>query len=210
MFDFPTDLKLTNPEIIGLNECFSPVTRTYNKGEIITICSPDDDTIGIIKSGIAYLLTTNSNDQRRIIDYYEKNNAFGKHFLPSTDNKLFYVVAKTKCIVDFIKYKKLITCCDKCCAKHITVLNHIIMSTTRKSLIHIDILGQRTLRTKLMSFFEYLSMDSNANSFTLPLPFSDLSDYLAVDRSALMRELKSLNEEKIIFTEKRKVHLLYS
>ena len=208
MFDFPTDLKLTNAEIIGLNECFSPFTRVYNKGEIITICSPDDDTIGIIKSGIAYLLTENSNEQRRIIDYYEKDNAFGKHFLPSTEDKLFYVVAKTKCTVDFIRYQKLITCCDKCCAKHIVVLNHIIMSTAKKSLIHIDILGQRTLRSKLMSFFEYLNTESNENSFSLPLPFSDLSDYLAVDRSALMREVKKLNEENVIATDKRKVYLL--
>ena len=208
MFDFPTDLKLTNAEIIELNECFAPVTREYNKGEIITICSPDDDTIGIIKSGIAYLLTENSNEQRRIIDYYEKDNAFGKHFLPSTEDKLFYVVAKTKCTVDFIRYQKLITCCDNCCAKHIVVLNHIIMSTAKKSLIHIDILGQRTLRSKLMSFFEYLNTESNENSFSLPLPFSDLSDYLAVDRSALMREVKKLNEENVIATNKRKVSLL--
>ena len=82
------------------------------------------------------------------------------------------------------------------------------MSTAKKSLIHIDILGQRTLRSKLMSFFEYLNTESNENSFSLPLPFSDLSDYLAVDRSALMREVKKLNEENVIATDKRKVSLL--
>lgn len=208
MFDFPTDLRLTNAEIIELNECFAPVTREYRKGEIITICSPDDDTIGIIKSGIAYLLTTNSNEQRRIIDYYEKDNAFGKHFLPNTEEKLFYVIAKTKCTVDFIRYEKLITRCEKNCAKHIIVLNHIIMSTAKKSLIHIDILGQRTLKSKLMSFFEYLKAENMSNTFTLPLPFSDLADYLGVDRSALMREIKKLNDGKIVLTERKSITLM--
>ena len=108
MNDFSIDSRLTNAEIIGLKECFTPVERVYERGEIITICSPDNDTIGIIKSGIAYLSTINSEEQRRIIDYYMRGNAFGKHFLPDTEEKLFDVYAKTKCTVDFVKYKKLI------------------------------------------------------------------------------------------------------
>lgn len=207
MFDFSLDLRLTNAEIIGLNECFAPVTREYKKGEIITICSPDDDTIGIIRSGTAYLSTINSEEQRRIIDYYQQGNIFGKHFLPETDEKLFYVLAKTKCTVDFIKYKKLITCCEKNCSKHVALIDSVIMMTAKKAMIHIDVLGQRTLRTKLLSFFEYMKIEEKSNTFVLPLPFSDLADYLAVDRSALMRELKKLNKEKVIVSDKRKITL---
>ena len=51
-------------------------------------------------------------------------------------------------------------------------------------------------------------MQNNSNAFTLPMPFSDLADYLAVDRSAMMRELKKLNDEKIIKTTIRKITLL--
>ncbi len=208
MNDISIDSRLTNAELIGLKECFAPVERVYDRGEIITICSPENDIIGIIKSGIAYLSTINSEEQRRIIDYYMRGNAFGKHFLPDTEEKLFYVYAKTKCTVDFIKYKKLITCCEKNCSKHVMLINHIMMTTARKSLAHVDILCQRTLRSKLMSFFEYLESEEKSRSFTLPLPFSDLADYLGVDRSAMMREIKKLNEEKIISTDKRRITLL--
>lgn len=208
MNDMSIDSRLTNVELIGLNECFSPVERVYERGEIITICSPENDIIGIIKSGIAYLSTINSEEQRRIIDYYMRGNAFGKHFLPDTEEKLFYVYAKTKCTLDFIKYKKLITCCEKNCSKHVMLINQIMMTTARKSLAHVDILCQRTLRSKLMSFFEYLESEEKSRSFTLPLPFSDLADYLGVDRSAMMREIKKLNEEKIISTDKRRITLL--
>lgn len=208
MNDMSIDSRLTNVELIGLNECFAPVERVYDRGEIITICSPENDIIGIIKSGIAYLSTINSEEQRRIIDYYMRGNAFGKHFLPDTEEKLFYVYAKTKCTVDFIKYKKLITCCEKNCSKHVMLINQIMMTTARKSLAHVDILCQRTLRSKLMSFFEYLESEEKSRSFTVPLPFSDLADYLGVDRSAMMREIKKLNEEKIISTDKRRITLL--
>ena len=122
---------LTNADFIGLRECFSPVLRTYNRGEIITICSPENDTIGIITSGTAYLSTLNAEEQRRIIDYYQKGNVFGKHFLPDTEENLFYVMAKTNCTVEFIKYKKLINCCEKRCAKHVAFIDHMIMTTAR-------------------------------------------------------------------------------
>lgn len=208
MNDMSIDLRLTNAELIGLKECFAPVERVYDRDEIITICSSENDIIGIIKSGIAYLSTINSEEQRRIIDYYMRGNAFGKHFLPDAEEKLFYVYAKTKCTVNFIKYKKLITCCEKNCSKHVMLINQIMMTTARKSLAHVDILCQRTLRSKVMSFFEYLESEEKGRSFTLPLPFSDLADYLGVDRSAMMREIKKLNEEKIISTDKRRITLL--
>lgn len=204
----PIEKKLSNAELMGLKECLTPVTREYKRGEIITICSPENDTIGIITSGTAYLLTINTEEQRRIIDYYGRGCAFGKHFLPDTDDKLFYVYAKTKCSVDFIKYKSLISCCQNNCSKHIMLIDHIMMQTARKSLTHIDILSQRTLRSKILSFFEYASLEQDSKSFVLPLPLSDLADYLAVDRSAMMREIKKLNEEEIISTQRRKVTLL--
>lgn len=200
--------RLTKSDIIGLNECFSPTVREYTRGEIITICSPDSNTIGIIKSGTAYLVTINSNDQRRIMDYYEQGQMFGKHFLPDTEDKLFYIMAKTKCEVAFIKYSKILHCCEKRCQKHQNLIDSLIMVTARKSFVHVDILGQKTLRSKLLTFFHYLSDSNGLSQFTLPLPYSDLADYLAVDRSALMRELKALNAEKIIVSNKKEITLL--
>lgn len=200
--------KLSKSDIIGLRECFAPIEREYAKGDIITICSQDDDKIGIVTEGIAYLITNNSDDQRRILDFYERGNIFGRYFLPPSDNKLFYVTAKTACKIDFVDYSKMIRCCSNSCIKHAEAINHMITSTAEKSLMHIDILGQRTLRSKLMTFFEYLSTQNKSNSFKVELPFSDLADYLAVDRSAMMREIKKLNVDGIIKSDKKKITLL--
>lgn len=208
MIDFGVYSELTNAEIIGLNECFSPTRRTYERGEVITICSSKNDTIGIIKKGIAYLSTNNTEEQRRILDYYQEGNIFGIHFIPEHENKAFYIIAKTKCTVDLVKYKRFMTCCEKHCDKHAKIIDLMIMASVKKHLTHIDILAQRSLRSKLMSFFEYLRVQKGKSTFTLPLPLSDLADYLAVDRSAMMREIKKLNDEEIIKTEKHKVTLL--
>ena len=42
------------------------------------------------------------------------------------------------------------------------------------------------------------------------MSLSNLADYLCVDRSAMMRELKKLNDEKIILSEKKTVTILNS
>lgn len=199
---------MTNAEIMGIKECFSPIIKEYKRGETITLNSYENDTIVIVTSGTAYLCTINSDDQRRIIEYYQSGNIFGKYFLPNAEEDLYYIIAKTNCTVNFISYKKLITCCKNNCEKHFALIDSLFKLSFKKSLLHINILGQRTIRNKLLFFFEHLKMQNNSNAFTLPMPFSDLADYLAVDRSAMMRELKKLNDEKIIKTKIRKITLL--
>ena len=169
---------MTNAEIMGIKECFSPIIKEYKRGETITLNSYENDTIVIVTSGTAYLCTINSDDQRRIIEYYQSGNIFGKYFLPNAEEDLYYII------------------------------DSLFKLNFKKSLLHINILGQRTIRNKLLFFFEHLKMQNNSNAFTLPMPFSDLADYLAVDRSAMMRELKKLNDEKIIKTKIRKITLL--
>ena len=50
----------------------------------------------------------------------------------------------------------------------------------------------------------------NAGSKTIELPFSltDLADYLMIDRTAMMREIKRLKDENVIKKVKNKIVLL--
>ena len=43
----------------------------------------------------------------------------------------------------------------------------------------------------------------------LPFSFKELADYLAVNRTAMFRELKNLKEENLIEIKNRKISLLY-
>ena len=88
------------------------------------------------------------------------------------------------------------------------IISAYIKKSHKKSLAHTDILCQQTLRSKLLTFFEYIKTEKGKNTFYLPLPLSDLADYLSVDRSAMMREIKKMNEENIIISEKRKITVI--
>ena len=152
----------------------------------------------IVNSGIAHLIRIDINGTRSIIDYYEATDVFGAQFSPDTSEDTFYVIAKEMCSVSFVDYKKLLTRCKNNCEKHLRFLNNIILTAMEKSQIHIDVLSQRTIRTKILTYLKYLQIKTNSNNIILPLSLSDLADYLSTDRSAMMREIKKMNNEGLI------------
>ena len=52
-----------------------------------------------------------------------------------------------------------------------------------------------------------MSRKKGSRTFNLPLSFTELADYLSVDRSAMTREIKYLKDEGFIVISKKKVTL---
>ena len=75
--------------------------------------------------------------------------------------------------------------------------------------MRIELLTKRSIRDKLIGYFTMLSTRNLSKSFSLPFSLTDLADYLSVDRSAMMRELKLLKEEGFIEKNGNKITLLY-
>lgn len=73
----------------------------------------------------------------------------------------------------------------------------------------IELLTKRSIRDKLIGYFTLISSKNLNKSFTLPFSLTDLADYLSVDRSAMMREMKSLKEEGFIEKNGNRITLLY-
>ena len=69
-------------------------------------------------------------------------------------------------------------------------------------------LACRSIREKLLCFFEQLADEYGSRTFPLPFSLSMLADYISADRSAMMREMRKMREEDLISTEGRSVTLL--
>lgn len=199
---------LTEKEILDLRDCMTPVQRRYKKNEIITELSSDSNEVGIISRGLVYLVSINSEGTKSIIDYYNANDVFGSRLSPESDFNAYYIIAKTACEITFFDYEKLIRCCHKCCDKHIQLIDYLIVASVRRSQTHLDILSQRTIRNKLMYYFRLQSKSAGSPHFLIPLPMSDLADYLSADRSAMMREIKKMNEDGIITSNGKSIVLI--
>ena len=73
----------------------------------------------------------------------------------------------------------------------------------------IDILTRKGIRNKLLAFFEKRFINSNSRNIYLPFTFTEMADYLGIDRSAMTRELKILKEEGFIKVTGKRITLLY-
>ena len=72
----------------------------------------------------------------------------------------------------------------------------------------IRVLEKKTIRDKLLEYFDIEYKKTFMKTIELPFNLKDLADYLAVNRSAMFRELKNLKEDKIISIKGNKITLL--
>ena len=85
----------------------------------------------------------------------------------------------------------------------------IIISTINDKNNRIEILTKKTIRNKLLEYFKIISSKNKSKNIYLPFTFTDLADYLAIDRSAMTRELKNLKDEGFIEIKNKRITLLY-
>ena len=110
-----------------------------------------------------------------------------------------------------MRYDQITKRCENACACHSQVVTNLFQLLSKKSLHlsrRIEVLACRSIREKLLCFFEQLADEHGSRTFPLPFSLSMLADYISTDRSAMMRELKKLKEEGVVQTENRRVTIL--
>ena len=73
-----------------------------------------------------------------------------------------------------------------------------------------DVTYLKHLSNQLLAYFEYEYLKTRSKFIYMQANFAQLADYLAVNRSAMFRELKSLKEENFIKVDGKKITLLYN
>ena len=84
----------------------------------------------------------------------------------------------------------------------------IINTKYKETNERVRILEKKQIRDKLLEYFDIEYSKSRLNYFYLSFSFKELADYLAINRSAMFRELKSLKDEHFIDIDGRKITLL--
>ena len=126
-------------------------------------------------------------------------------FLEENEDSTF-LVSTTKTEVLFIDYHFILKDCQIHCRYHNFVLNTLMEFMFSKTISlnsKIDILSQRSIKDKILTYLKKEALKKNSKTFTIPYSFQELADYLCIDRSAMMRELKNLQKEKKIKKEGR-------
>ena len=187
--------------------------KSFSKGSTITTYMEKRKQICILITGKADLIRYDLNGNQDIVDKFSKHDIFGEAFYPVNSNNELFVKATEKCEVLMFLYDDISVKCKANCKYHSELIANLLelsMNNTIHDNTRIEILSKRTIRDKLLTYFSILSNKNYSKNITIPFSLTALADYLSVDRSAMMRELKTLIDEGFISKEgKNKIKLLY-
>ncbi len=193
-----------------LLKCFHARRQIFKKDRTMYSSLYDLDVVGVIISGTANMVRYDYSGNRTLIEQLSRNDIFGRNFSNLIND--ITIIANTDCEVLLINYDLIIERCRKNCPCHIKFTDNILNMLSKRIAdlnVRIEILSKRTTRDKLLSYFDLLAKNKVGKSFNLPFSFTDLADFLSVDRSAMTREIKYLKEEGFIETRGRKIKLNY-
>lgn len=193
--------------------CFHSHQKHYPSNEIISTYGTQSSKIGILLEGEIMIIRTHYDGRQTILEHLEPGDIFGEMLsvIPNSIS-LVQVVSVRPCFVQYIDYQCLIKRCSKACPWHSTFVHNALHLISQKA-VHLserlEVLSQRTTREKLICYFSLASFHSHSNTFQLPFSLSTLADYLSVDRSAMMREIKKLKDDHLISIVKRRVTVFF-
>ena len=195
---------ITQEEQERMKVCFGMREVCYENNETIMEYAHSMKKIGLLLEGQAVLYCCDEEGNQYMMDNLETDSVFGEPFLLPEESQHYYVCARGKTRVLFIDYENVIKRCENACRFHSQLVSNLLqMIAVRASqqASRIYVLSRNSTRKKIMAYLNSAAGENRGESFILPMSYTTLAEYLSVDRSAMMRELKNLAEEGIIERE---------
>lgn len=207
----PLFTDISYEEYLRMLDCFQAVQKSFRGDELIYDFSSGGNAVGIIERGEALLIRIDEEGVSTVMEELGAGGVFGKTlaFAGSSADSL-QVVCRVPCDVLFIDYPHILKRCERACTHHSLLVQNMLrlMAGKAQSLSErVDVLSRRSIREKLLCYFHQLADKGGGPSFTLPFSLSTLADYIATDRSAMMRELKRMREDGILESNGRRFTL---
>lgn len=196
---------------VKLLKLFEASIFTYQKDVYISSLIKHTNIIGIVLSGYLEIIRIDYNGNKTTIEELEKDSVFGSN-ISGLNIGDFEIIAKEESKVILIDYDVILNESDNKSSYYNQFIRNLLEITNEKIIEkneRIQILIQKSIRNKLLEYFNIISKKNNSKNIYLKSTFIDLADYLAVDRSAMSRELKNLKDEGFIKINGKKIILLY-
>lgn len=189
---------------------FEATRLFYRKNSSILQNIKSDSLIGIIVYGSLQIIKTDYNGDRSLIEELEENDIFGTIISHIKGNE-YEVITKEDTMLYILDYNQImnLNLNTESYNQFIKNLLQITSSKMQEKNERIEILTKKTIRNRLLEYFNITRTNHGSRIIYLPFTFTDLAAYLAIDRCAMSRELKYLKEEGLIEIKGRRITLLY-
>lgn len=191
---------ITSNDLEELTKNFPTSKRQFTKGSILNAVSFHHYELGIILSGTIDLIRHDYNGNRIIIEKLEKNFMLGNIFVKEDIDSISLIVS-SNCEILFLNLEEFANLSPQgnyYSPKLVSCILKLLVKTTRDKDNRIRILTKKGLRERIIEYFNTLYEKSNNTIIFIPYSYTDLADYLSVNRSSMCRELKRMQKDGLI------------
>ena len=201
---------LTNTQVNKLYKLLGVHVYKYDKNEEILPTIKKNNIIGIIIEGSAKIECIEYNGNENLIENLHKDSVFGTH-ISGINSDDYQIISKEKTEVVVIDYNMLLNSKNQNFIYFNIFFRNlfdIINTKLKEKNERIRILEKKQIRDRLLEYFDIEYKKNHSKVIQLPFSLKDLADYMAINRSAMFRELKNLKEDKFIEVKNKKIILL--
>lgn len=181
----------------------------YKKNETIIHIGDEFRKCGIILDGTLEVSYDTNQFEKHNVNHFSSGQIFGESLaLKGIPYSPVQVTTLTNAVILFIDLRKLVLsperCSTNCIYNHQLILNLMDRMAEQNifSNLKLRILGQKSLRDRIMIYLTHMHAD-NINGAEIPFSQTSLAEFLGVNRSALARELKRMQNDGILRLSKK-------
>ena len=202
---------ISEKNVLKLKRILKANTTKYQKNVNILSNVNQEDFIALIDTGTIQLIFTDYNGNKVILEELTEGEIFGS-LTSSIKSEEVICLTKEDTQITFIEYDQITN--DEIFRTdfYIIFIKNLIRILTEQLNTRnrrIELLTKKTTRDKILVYLRQEAQKAGGKKFKLPMSFTELANYLSVDRSAMSREIKYLKEEGFIETNGRKISIRY-
>ena len=194
-----------------MHACLGVYEQSFRPDDVIYDFGDGRRMLGIVSQGSAVVERIDREGGRAILEHLGPGGVFGEMMMfkaAGDDSMVVRAAAPTR--VSFLRSEAVMRRCEHACACHSRMVENLFRLVTEKATSlseRVEVLSRRSIREKLLRYFQLQAAKGHGPSFQLPFSLSALADYISADRSAMMRELKKMREEMLVTITGRQVTL---
>ncbi len=193
---------ISEEELGAMLSCLKAEKKDFQKEAFILRAGDTADSIGLVLSGTVLIIQEDIWGNRNILSMVGPGQTFAAAYACAPGSMLnVSVIAETPVSALFLNVKRILNVCPSACSHHSRVIRNLLSELAEKNLRlnrKLTHMGQRTTRSKLMSYFSAEAQRHGRYEFDIPFSRQQLADYLAVERSGLSLELGKMRSEGLV------------
>ncbi|MFC6169854.1 Crp/Fnr family transcriptional regulator [Loigolactobacillus jiayinensis] len=201
---------VTKAQLAPLLTAATPTQKVFAAGKRIWQAGEKVTTFGLVCAGQVQIVKENVQGNRMIVATIKPGDIFGEAYIYAATGGLpVSVDASQAAIILFFTPQRLLLLTQLPSGQQ--VVSNLLQILAQKSLLlnqKVEILGQRRIADKVLTYLRWEQRRQQTNPILLPYNRQEMADFLGVERSALSATLSEMKQATVIDYHKNQFTLL--